>query len=162
MDGLEYRFLTHVLKNWKLRFLKQNESMIPYNPFGSMFTQLATGQSEMAMCGVWLHTMHSNKDLTSYFDYNCNTWIAPKPTKLDPAALVYLALSAPVWALYTCCFVVTVILLTIISKIEEDIKSTKTLLSNLSRSWLEATNTATSHGITNFPKQISVQILLVR
>lgn len=127
-----------------------------------MFTQLAEGYSEMAMCGIWLHTMHSNKDLTTYFDYNCNTWIAPKPTKLDPAALVYLALSAPVWGLYITCFVLTVILMTIISKCEENMKKTKIVSSHFGRSLLEATNTATAHGIFNFPKQISVQILLMR
>lgn len=159
---MEYRFLTHVIKNWKIRFLQQNESIIPFNPFGKMFSEIANGYSEMVMCGIWLHSMHSNKDLTSYFDYNCNTWIAPKPKKLDPAALVYLALSAPVWGLYAFCFVLTVILLTIISKIEENIKKTKIVSSHFGRSLLEATSTATSHGIINFPKQISVQIVLVR
>lgn len=136
--------------------------MIPFNPFGSMFTELAKGQTEMVMCGIWLDSIHSNKDLTSYFDYNCNTWIAPKPKKLDPAALIYLALSAPVWVVYISCFGFTVILLTIISKIEEDIKETKIVSSHFGRSLLEAINTATSHGVNNFPKQISVQILLVR
>ncbi len=120
------------------------------------------GYSDMVMCGIWLNVLHSNKDLTSYFDYNCNTWIAPKPHKLDPAALVYLALSAPVWGVYFFCFVLTAILLTFISKIAENISKTKIMSSYFGRSLLEAANTATSHGVINFPQQLSVQILLVR
>lgn len=159
---MEYRFFTHVLKKWKVRFLFQNESIIPYNPFSSMFRQLTAGQSDVVACGIWQSTIHSNKDLTTFFDYNCNTWIAPKPKKLDPATLVYLTLSAPVWGVYISCFVCTAILVTAISIVEENIKNTKIVSSNLGRSFLEATNAATSHGITNLPSQISVQVLLIR
>lgn len=159
---MEYRFLTHVLKKWKVQFLFQNESRIPFNPFASMFGQLAKGYSDVVGCGIWQSKIHSDKDLTAFLDYNCNTWIAPKPQKLDPAALVYLALSTPVWGVYISCFICTAMLVTTMSRIGNNIWNAKIVSSTLGRSFLEAANAATSHGITNFPSQISVQLLLIR
>ncbi|XP_037040417.1 uncharacterized protein LOC119077337 [Bradysia coprophila] len=126
-----------------------------------MFKELAEGQSDVVACGVWQSSNRSTKDLTSYFDDMCSTWIAPKPQRLDPASLIYLTLSTPVWGLYIFCFICTATLLTTISKIEEEIRNTKIASSTLGRSFLDATNAATSHGITNFPNQISVQVLLI-
>lgn len=128
-----------------------------------MFSELQQDASQLVMCGVWLHIMHYvDKDLASYFVSDCNTFVAPKPDKIDSATLIYLTLSTPVWVSYLFCFVLTVVALTVISKVEERITGMKVFTSNFGRCMLEATNTATSHGIVNFPTQSSIKILLIR
>lgn len=162
-DGLEYRFITSVLKNWKIKFLHQDQTQIPFTPHVTMLNELENQTSQLVMCAVWLNYWHVPRfDLTNYFDYHCNTWICPKPVKLNAATAVYRTLSSDVWLLYALCFALTVVVLTIISQLESKFRKTEVISSKLGRCLLEAANTATSHAAVNIPQQLSIQILLLR
>lgn len=163
-DGLEYRYITSVLKNWKIKFVHTDETLKPFTPITTMFNDLENRSSQLVMCAVWLtYWIIPGRDFTHYFDYHCNTWICPKPTKLNPATAVYKRiLSGEVWILYGFCFALTVVVLATISQYESRLRKTKIISSEIGRCLLEATNTATSHAAVHIPPQLSIQILLLR
>lgn len=162
-DGLEYRYITSVLKNWKIKFIHQDETQKPFTPHVTMFYDLGNRSSQLVMCGVWLNYWHLPKwELTNYFDFHCNTWICPKPTKLNAATAVYRTLNSEVWLIYGFCFALTVAVLMKISQLESKLRKTEIISSKFGRCLLEAANTATSHGAVHIPPQLSIQILLLR
>lgn len=128
-----------------------------------MFYDLGNQSSQLVICNVWLHWWHVAKwDMTNYFDYHCNTWVAPKPTKFNEATAVYRTLSSDVWMGYGFFFFLTVAMLAKISQIESKFTKTEIKLSHFERCFLEATNTATAHATAQCPQQLSIRILLLR
>lgn len=162
-DGLEYRYIASVLKNWKIKFIHLDDTKKPFTPHATMLKDLDNQYSQLVMCGVWLDYFHGEKwDITNYFDYDCITFVCPKPTKLNAATAVYRTLSGEVWLVYGFCFALTVVVLTKISQLESQFRKIKIFSSEIGRSLLEAANTATSHATEHIPTQLSIQILLLR
>lgn len=98
MDGIEMRFLQLLQPIFTLHY---DIGVIP-NDEWDMFAldQVMLKNADMAMCTPWL-TYQGNVDfdLSDVVDYQCGTFLVPKPQPISSAIYVYYPLSHAVWAL---------------------------------------------------------------
>lgn len=114
----------------------------------------------MRMCSVWLTELDYYKfDMSAFHNHECYTLLTPKPVKLSEVTAIYKTFSAQIWIVFGICLMSTGLLLWIIARAE----ATKTTVyTSLSRTFLEVIHIATAHGVGTFPKQQSINILLIR
>lgn len=89
----------------------------------------------------------------------------PKPKLVNPAAYLYMSLSRSVWFAFLLSFIVVSMILTLIARtgrrtIRKSWKDKHYI--DLTRSFMDSLNVATTHGIEKFPKQESMKTLLTR
>lgn len=109
---------------------------------------------------MWLSELdYYEYDLSTFHNHECYTLLTPKPVKLSQVTAIYKAFSSQIWITFGICFFVIVLLLWGSARIQI---TEKTVYTNLSRTFLDVTKIATSHGVDHFPKQHSINILLLR
>ncbi len=116
---------------------------------------------DIRMCSVWLTELdYYEYDLSAFHNHECYTLLTPKPVKLSEVTAVCKTFSVPIWIIFGICFLVTGLLLWGIARILVTEKTT--VYANLTRTFLEVTNIATSHGDSAFANLHSINILLLR
>lgn len=129
------------------------------SPWITMFDDLVNNTTDIAMCAVWLTEYENKYDVSTFHSHECTTLLVPKPTRLSEITAIYTTLSGQVWLLFGLCFFVTGLLVWQSAKME---MIEKLVYGNVSRTFLEVMNIATSHGIGYFPRQNSIKLLLLR
>lgn len=157
LDGVEIRLIQEIAKNWNLTYHA-------LEGWSHLFTHTRERLSDLSLCSVWeTEKNYKQFDLTIFFEHQCGTFIVQKPSYLNPATYIYIPFDFYVWMAFIAMFLTTTFLLKILTffgfKIcEKRWKSSK--FKSLTYSFLEILNTTTSHGMTKFPTQIPIQILV--
>ena len=125
-----------------------------------MFEDLQNHTSDLAMCSIWVSVFKDQYDVSSYYNHACNTLIVPMPKRLSEITAIYTTFSCEVWLTFGLLFFAAGILLWLSAMISS-VK--RTVYENLSRSFLEIMNIATSHSVDVLRTQkTSIKILLLR
>ncbi|XP_037052444.1 uncharacterized protein LOC119085982 [Bradysia coprophila] len=162
-DGLEFRILSEITHPWTIQPTKCDISQTISDPWSTVLKNVNNGTTDLAMCSVWLN-LKSNDfyDATNYIDYQCGTFLVPKPTLVNPAAYLYMSLSRNVWMAFLFSFISTSIIMTLTARTGKRFLKKSwndKLYIDFSRSFLDSMNVATLHGIEKFPKQDSIKSL---
>lgn len=119
----------------------------------------------MLLCSLWMSEINNiNVDFSTFYDYQCATFVVPKTQQINPATYVYIALEYKVWLSYLSFLLITGVLLTVITMIGITVNKDSWQSSNfatLSSSFTQVINIATSHGLTSFPVQMPLKILVI-
>lgn len=160
-DGVEYRLIKHLLKSWKIQHILRDQSKTGLSPWVTMFVDLRNHTADLAMCSIWTSEIDDTYDVSSYYNHECNTLLVPKPKRLSEISAIYATLRTEVWFTFALLFFATAMLLWGCEMIDSKPKGIYFL--NLSGSFLDVMNIATSHGVESFWKQkSSTKILLLR
>lgn len=166
MDGIEFRFVKEVTKNWKKIYNFRDFSRTKVSPYTLIMQDLTNNTSDLAMCSIWLlEKKYKKYDLTTFYEQHCSTLLVPKPQKLNEATAIYTALSPMIRILLLFFFFLSSLLLNFFSKMEKRLNRQDSQYTELSRALLETINTATSHSVHRFSSQkdhVPVKILLIR
>lgn len=161
-DGVEYRCLKEITKNWKIEFNLNNNLL---DSWQKTISDTINNISDISMCSVWQNIDNFNfMDLSLYIDHQCITFVVPKPLPIPQATFIYLSFNSTVWIVFIFTLITTTMLLNVLTLIRnklkiENIKSSKFV--RLSTSLTEIVNSATSHEISNIPKNVPIRILLI-
>lgn len=159
-DGIEYRLVREVVKNWNVTHILQDESKTGISPWTKMFDDLENHKADLSMCSIWVSVFKDQYDVSSYYNHACNTLIVPMPKRLSEITAIYTTFSYDVWLTFGVLFLATVLLLWASAMIGI---GERAVYVQLSRSFLEIMNIATSHGVEIFQTQkTSIKILLMR
>lgn len=126
----------------------------------------------MGMCSTWLSEEHyKSYDLSKYYDFQCATFLVPKPTVITQASSIYLPLSRFVWSLFIGCLLLTGLLYNFLFQVMTRFNSVKRFFTEkrsisgelyyLSTALLDAVNIATSHGLPRIVPKVPIQILTI-
>lgn len=75
-DGLEYRILKEIVKNWTIEHIKCDFSIKVPDPWGEVLGNVQTNVSDLAMCSVWLNVKSiTYYDASNYVDFQCGTFL---------------------------------------------------------------------------------------
>lgn len=161
-DGVEYRCLKEITKNWKIEFNLNNNFV---DSWKKTISDTINNISDVSMCSIWQNIENFNlMDLSTYIDHQCITFVVPRPIPISQATFIYLSFNSTVWIMFIFTLITTTILLNILTltrfklKIENN-KSSKFL--RLTTSLTEIIGSATSHAIQNIPKNGPIRILLI-
>lgn len=164
MDGIEYRFVREVTKNWKKTFKFRDFSRVKSNPYVAILDDLANNSSDLSMCALWIiDDIYKRNDLSTFYVKQCLMFLVPKPMKLHEASAIYTTFDTYVWLLLLLALLLFIVLLNNIAKFEKHLSDSDSVFTDLTITILETINAATSHSVTHFPSdQTSVKILLIR
>lgn len=164
MDGIEFRFVREVTKNWKKTYKFRDFARVKINPYVAILDDLANKSSDMSMCALWIiDDIYNRYDLSTFYVKQCVMFLVPKPMKLPEATAIYTTLDTHVWLLFLFAFLLSIISLNNIAKLEKRLNDSDSDFTDLTVTVFEAVNAATSHSVTHFPNdQTSVKILLIR
>lgn len=162
-DGLEYRVLKEIVKNWIIVHNKCDTSETIHDPYGEARGQVQDHQSDLAMCSVWLNEKSNTYlDVTSYINYECATFLVPKPESLNPATYLYKSLNVVVGCSVVISLIVLSIILTIFGRMDRKIKKKSwngLVYVAFSRSLFDTFGICTAQSL-KFPKEYSIKYLL--
>lgn len=157
LDGVEIRLIQEIGKNWNLTYFVQQG-------WTQLFSNMREHLSDLSLCSVWeTEKNYKQFDLTIFFEHQCGTFIVQKPSYINPATYIYIPFTLYVWMAFIAMFVTTTFLLRILTFLGFKIckqRWTSSKFKSLTYSFLEIVNTTTSHGVTKFPSQIPIQILI--
>lgn len=161
-DGVEFRCLKEVTKNWKID-LNLNNKLI--DSWDKTISDTINNISDVSMCSIW-QTLDNLKrmDLSLYVDHQCITFVVPRPVPIAQASFIYLSFSLTVWAIFIVILIATAILLHVLTRTRIKLKITNVENSKfceLTSSLTELINSATAHEIPNIPKNVPIRILLI-
>lgn len=164
-DGLEWRFLREMTRNWNIQFRQPVKSN--YDIWYQIVRNVEINASDLAMCSVWMTVNHNIKfDLSAFFDHQCITFLVPKPMPLNEALNIYLSLNSEVWLYFLLSTIGFILLLSGISRMGSFLFGVRQWndrgWNDLSVSAINAVNMATAHGVARFPHRHTVKILLTR
>lgn len=164
MDGIEYRLVQEVARNWNVLSVHRDYSENVKDPWLNITNDIIDDLIDMGMCSIWLDAERDMKfDLSTYYDHQCTTMVVPKPCRLNEVTDIYLPFRKWVWVFFLCSAVVTSLLLTYMAKVGAKMdRRYQAVFAEGSRTVLEIVSTATSHGVHFNPKQTSINILLIR
>lgn len=75
-DGLEYRILKEIAKNWTLEHIKCDFSSKVLDPWATVLANVEKNISDLAMCSVWLNVKSVTfYDASNYVDFQCGTFL---------------------------------------------------------------------------------------
>lgn len=165
-DGLEYKVLKEVVKNWTIEHHKCDTSATIRDPYGEVRGQVENHESDLAMCSVWLNEKSNTYlDVTSYINYECATFLAPKPNELNPATYLYKSINGIVGcSILTSLFGLSIIF-TICGRIGRAIKGKfwiDLVHIGFSRSLFDTFGIFTGQSLLKFPKEHSMKSLFFR
>ncbi|XP_037045738.1 uncharacterized protein LOC119081103 [Bradysia coprophila] len=163
MDGTEFRFVQEMTKNWNKTFKFRDFSLVKYNPYVAILDDLASRDSDMSMCALWLiEDTYKRFDLSTFYEDQCLVLLVPKPMKLNEATAIYTTLHAYVWLLVLFFFLWYIVSLNVVAKIESQLNGSTSAFVNFAVTVIETISAATSHSVTRFPNdQLSVKIILM-
>lgn len=149
------------------------------NSFGTTIPDLVADRCDIAMASIWLtYDRFLKFDVTNYVDYQCGTFLVPVPEAVNAALYIYLPLSTAAWIAVVFGYLTMVLLITYFSRIgvnqehseaftwnpfnRNPFKIKNSVYDTLSRSFLDMFGIVTAHSLGAFPKQSSVNWLLLR
>lgn len=157
LDGVEIRLVEEIAKNWNLTYIEQLG-------WTELFTFTRGHLSDLSLCSVWeTQKNYIQFDLTVYFEHQCGTLIVQKPSYINEATYIYIPFQFNVWMAFIVIFLTTALLLRILTLFGFKIckkRWSSSRFKSLAYSFLEIVNTTTSHGVTTFPTQIPIRILI--
>lgn len=163
-DGLEYRVLKEVAKNWIIEHNKCDTSETIRDPYGEVRGQVERHESDLAMCSVWLNEKSNTYlDVTSYINYECGTFLVPKPDSLNPATYLYKSINGVVGLSVIACLIVVSILLSIFGRIGRKSKSkawNDVVYIDFIRALFDTIGVFTAQSLQKFPKEHSMRYLI--
>lgn len=75
-DGLEYRILKEITKNWTIEHNKCDYSSKVLDPWATVLENVEKNISDLAMCSVWLNVKSTTYyDASNYVDFQCGTFL---------------------------------------------------------------------------------------
>lgn len=103
IDGIEYRLIRMLDRYFTLHFQVapfHTDEWLPY-----AVQQLRQQRADIAMCCPWLELDgYVEFDLTTVIDFQCGTFLVPKPQAISAANYMYMSFSAEVWSLVLICY----------------------------------------------------------
>lgn len=98
IDGIEYRLIRMLDQYFTLHFQVAAFNSYSWDPYA--INQVRKRQADIAMCSPWLeHNSYVEFDLTTVVNFQCGTFLVPKPQAINAANYVYMSLSQKVWLL---------------------------------------------------------------
>lgn len=164
MDGIEYRIISEVTKNWKVHYnLRMEVGQEKDDPYIIALNDVRAGVSDLAMCSMWLNYDHySEHDLTTFFYRQCITFLVPVNKLISEGSTIYISLSIAVWSLYVGSLVIVGLVVNQLARIYSHfINKQFDTFSYLSECYMDLVNIATSHGIQRFPTSIALKIIVI-
>lgn len=164
-DGIQYRMLQEIAKNWKIEHKQCDFST---NEWKEVLTNVNDGVSDLAMCSIWMNQVYSGYDTGTYFDLQCGTFLVPKPKSINPAAYLYLSLNTIDWYGFVVSLITMTICFTLFTRIGTMIKAgikdsfKDYVYSDATRSLLDTLNIVTNHGLAKFPEESTMRLLMIR
>lgn len=159
IDGIEYRFLEVLTRHWQLKAVEPISRPAEWD---ATLRYLREDKTDIAMCSIWLTSQrYTEFDLTNFYDYQCGTFLVPKPARLAIASNIYRPLSGLVWIMVIVSFVIPILFLKIASILGLR-NGRDTIYSEVSRTYLDLLAIFTAHGVEYFPRQTSIKIVLIR
>lgn len=146
-------------KNWKIIYNLRDLETASEPLYTILFNDLNNNTADIVMCSIWLSPYENKYDLSTFHELECGTLLVPRPKRLSEFTAIYTTLSGQVWLVFGICFFATGFSLWGSARIEI---VERTVYMNVSRTFLEVMNIATSHGVRNFPRQRSIKLLLLR
>ena len=161
LDGIEYRFIKEVARNWKINFdrrpLDKDRDL-----YEEMYVKVNNRSSDVVMCSVWINERHHQMvALSTYFDWQCVTFLVPIPTKIPEATIIYRTLSATSWAAFLSAFFLTGLSLTFVARLQSNSIACRANRS-IVNCFLDLVNIATAQGLNQMPKSHLLRVILLR
>lgn len=166
MDGIEYRIISEITRNWKVNYrtgvvIGQGRN----DPHMIALNDVKTGVTDLAICSIWLNYDHYLvHDLTTFFDRQCITFLVPVNTLISEGSTIYISLSAAVWCLYIGSFISVGLVIIQLARIYyRSIHHSREFntFAYLSECYMDLINIATLHGIERFPKSMALKIIVI-
>lgn len=161
--GLEYKLLKEIMKNWTIEHNKCDTSETIRDPYGAVRGQVENHQSDLAMCSVWLNEKSNTYlDVTSYINYECATFLVPKPESLNPATYLYKSINGIVGCSVVILWIVMSIIMPIFGRIGRKFKGKSwndSVYLAYSRSFFDTFGIFTSQSLTKFPREQTMKSL---
>lgn len=163
-DGIQYRMLQEIAKTWKIEHRKCDFSSTITTPWLEVLYNVNDDITDLAMCSIWMNKQYVGYDMSTYFDFQCGTYLVPKPKALNPAAYLYLSLNSNDWYGFVVSLIAMTICLTLFTKVGRKIRdSFKDYVYNDStRSLIDALNMVTNHGLAKCPQENTMRLLVNR
>lgn len=169
-DGTEYRFFTEIVKEYTLEIVLHSYTSNAWDL--NTVKDLNSTRCDLVLCSLWITQRRYNKfDISMYYDFQCGTFLVPKPSIINAALYVYLPLTNYVWFGIFISFVLTGICVTALSRVGQrqrmiPRKNQKTVYWNsvynqITRSYLEMFSSTTGHGIHVMPNKTRIKLLLM-
>lgn len=165
--GIEMQIISEISKNWPREYVMRDFfrlANVTTDPWNRVLMDVRENISDIASCSIWLSRVHAEMtELSKYYEYQCATFLVPRPEILSRPSTIYKPLTNIVWISFTICLFLTTLLLKLIAILgarlfESDFRDNK--FNDLTTGLIEVVNIATSHGIPNFPWTSAVKILI--
>lgn len=157
LDGVEVRIIKEIAKHWELKWYERFD-------WDQIRESTMNNISDISMCAIWLNEANARQlDLSNAFDTSCGTLIVQKPKLLNKASYIYEPFQRIVWLTFLASVLITSLLLKIITNLglrHNPPEWASSKFNSFTISFLEVINTVTSHGVTRFPVQIPIKILI--
>lgn len=123
---------------------------------------LQADEADIGLCSIWLSYQHiRDNDLSMYLDYQCVTFLVPRPFRKSEAFFIYFSLQTDVWLYFLGSLILIGLLLTFFSRLSIFKAERRLPYRCLLKSYVEMINAATSHGIAIFPTQTPIKFIVV-
>lgn len=163
-DGLEYRMLKAIIQNYTIEHSKCDTSETIRDPYGEVRGQVENAGSDLGMCSIWLNERsNTNLDVTNYINYECATFLVPKPESLNPATYLYKSINGIVGCSVAISWLVMSIILTIFGRIGGKFKEKSRndlFYRSCRRSLFDLFGIFTGQPLKMFPRDHSMKYLL--
>lgn len=155
-DGVEFRLISDIVRGWHVHY------NVSHHNWNNILSALQNEETDIGLCSIWLSYDHIRKyDLSMYLDYQCITFLVPRPLQKSEAFFIYFSLQSDVWMYFLITMISIGVLLTLISRFNVFKHKRRLPYRNLLISFVEMINTATSHGIAIFPDQTPIKFIVV-
>lgn len=163
-DGIQHRLLREVANGWNIEYTKCDFSSTIKVPWNKVLSNVQDDVSDLAMCSNWMSKPLSQYDTSTYFDFQCGTFLVPKPKTLSPASYLYLSLSVKDWYGFIMSLIVMALCFTLFTKIGSHLFGSwnDSVYNDFRRSMMDALDMATNHGLNKFPKENAIKLLVYR
>lgn len=147
-----------ITKNWNVKSNVFNASRVYDDPYVVILGDLTDKTSDLTLCSIWLNLPHIiDFDLGAPYDNICCTLLAPLPNIMNEIETVYKSLGGIVWIVYISCFVLTGIILKLMTKIH-----VRDLHISLGHIFMDLLSISTSHGIVQLPNNSGMKLIIIR
>lgn len=159
-DGTEIRFLKEVTRNWKVKIYDRQFLAETGYTYTQVCDDVQFKTTDTGTCSMWITSdTFKRMELSNYFGNLCGTFLVPKPHRITHASYMYLPLSSTVWWVLISFLIGTTLLHYLFLRIWTK-NSRRNRYEIFGRTFLDAINILTSHGIPKIFARISIRILI--
>lgn len=165
-DGVEYRFLQEATKGWNIKIIDLDRNCSKCDPWHELRLMIFRNETDMTLCSMGMTKENFDMlDLSSPYDYQCETFLVPLSAPISKVRYIYLALGSSIWLLYISYFCVVCLVLVVLAKVAFKLKLGNAQFMkriDLSRSFIEVINVSTLHGMSLGQANHSIRVLMAR